>query len=142
MRKFTVKVDGVEYKVDVERMGDGIYKVKIGDKTAEVVIEQEKIKKVKVESEVEKVSRIEKVESKKSKVEVGDANTVRAILPGTILKILVNVGDTVKAGQALLILEAMKMENEIVSPKDGVVKEIRVKEGIKVETGEVLLVVE
>lgn len=50
--------------------------------------------------------------------------------------------EEVKVGQTLLILEAMKMENEVVSPKDGVVKEIKVKEGMRVETGDALVVIE
>ncbi|RLI79599.1 acetyl-CoA carboxylase biotin carboxyl carrier protein subunit [Archaeoglobales archaeon] len=138
MRKFTVKVDGIEYKVDVERIREGVYKVKIGDKTAEVTIEREGIKKVNLSSRTLPKETKVKTKVKESKV----VNAVTAMLPGTIVKILVDVGEEVKAGQALLILEAMKMENEIVSPRDGVVKEIKVKEGMKVETGEVLMVVE
>jgi len=64
---------------------------------------------------------------------------VTAPMPGKILKILVREGDQVKVGQGLLILEAMKMENEIPSPKDSVVKRILVKEGDTVDTGQALI---
>ena len=64
---------------------------------------------------------------------------VSAPMPGKILRILVREGDQVKVGQGLLVLEAMKMENEIPAPKDGVVKRILVKEGDTVDTGQALV---
>lgn len=67
------------------------------------------------------------------------ANSVNAEMPGTILDIKVSEGDTVKAGQVLLILEAMKMENEIVAPADGVVASINVAKGASVKTGDPLV---
>ncbi len=63
-------------------------------------------------------------------------------MPGKILRILVKEGEQVKTGQGLLILEAMKMENEIPAPKDGVVKKILVKEGDTVNTGDPLIEIE
>ena len=67
---------------------------------------------------------------------------VTAPMPGKILRILVKEGDEVKTGQGLLVLEAMKMENEIPAPKDGVVKKILVKEGDTVDTGQALMELE
>ena len=61
-------------------------------------------------------------------------------MPGTILSISVKAGDSVKAGQVLMILEAMKMENEIVAPEDGVVASVAVAQGANVNTGDVLVV--
>ena len=61
-------------------------------------------------------------------------------MPGNILKLAVNPGDKVKAGQILVILEAMKMENEIVAPKAGTVAQVVVKVGEKVDTGATLVV--
>ncbi len=65
---------------------------------------------------------------------------VVAQMPGTIVDIDVNVGDKVTKGQKLLVLEAMKMENEIVSPHDGTVSEIFVAVGALVNAGDVLVV--
>lgn len=65
---------------------------------------------------------------------------VNAPMPGNILKVEVSAGDAVKAGQLLVILEAMKMENEIVAPKDGTVAQVVVKVGDKVDTGAALVV--
>jgi glutaconyl-CoA decarboxylase len=67
--------------------------------------------------------------------------SITAPLPGTVWKLKTSQGASVKAGDVLLILEAMKMENEIQSPVDGVVSEVRVKEGAAVETGQVLVVI-
>ena len=63
--------------------------------------------------------------------------TVASPLPGTVISVLVKPGESVKAGQILLILEAMKMENEILAPEDGVVSSI-VSQGAAVNTGDVL----
>jgi len=65
---------------------------------------------------------------------------VMAQMPGTIVDIDVNVGDKVTKGQKLLVLEAMKMENEIVAPHDGTVSEVSVVAGALVNAGDVLVV--
>ncbi len=71
----------------------------------------------------------------------GAGETVKSPMPGNILAVNVNVGDTVKSGQVLMILEAMKMENEIVAPKAGSVAQIIVTKGQVVETGAPLAVI-
>jgi biotin carboxyl carrier protein len=73
---------------------------------------------------------------------VGMSKEILAPMPGTIIDILVNVGDEVLEYQEVLILEAMKMENAIPSPEAGVVKEINVKVDDKVSTNQVLMVLE
>ena len=67
--------------------------------------------------------------------------TVLSPMPGTILSVNVNVGSSVKAGDILLILEAMKMENEIVAPCDGTVRQLTVQKGSTVATDALLAVV-
>jgi len=64
-----------------------------------------------------------------------------APMPGKVICLLVNVGDDVEAGQGLVVVEAMKMQNEIRSPKTGKVERLQVKEGQNVNAGEVLCVV-
>ena len=71
---------------------------------------------------------------------LASGETVNAPMPGNILKVEVKQGDAVKAGQILVILEAMKMENEIVAPKAGTVAQVVVKVGEKVDTGATLVV--
>ena len=72
-------------------------------------------------------------------LEAGEA--INAPMPGNILRIDVTKGDTVKAGQVLVILEAMKMENEIVAPKDGTVAQVVTSKGAVVDTGSPLIVI-
>ena len=73
-------------------------------------------------------------------VAVGAGEPVTSPMPGTILDIRVAQGDAVKSGQVLIILEAMKMENEIVAPRDGVVNQIVTSKGATVDTGATLIV--
>lgn len=67
---------------------------------------------------------------------------IKAPMPGLLLKLKKDIGDFVKVGEPLLILEAMKMENEIRSPIDGIVKEILIKEGQPVEKNSIILTFE
>ena len=67
---------------------------------------------------------------------------VKAPMPGTILKVAVTVGQTVEVGTVLVILEAMKMENEIVAPKAGTVVQVLVQKGATVDTDALLIVIE
>ena len=67
--------------------------------------------------------------------EAGAGTQINAPMPGTILSVSVAKGDTVKKGQVLVILEAMKMENEIMSPCDGVITSVNVAQGAAVDTG-------
>ena len=73
-------------------------------------------------------------------VAVGAGEPVTSPMPGNILDIRVAQGDAVKSGQVLIILEAMKMENEIVAPRDGVVNQIVTSKGATVDTGATLIV--
>ena len=67
------------------------------------------------------------------------ANAIKAPMPGTIIKVNVKVGDTVKKGDVLCVLEAMKMENDIMAPADGVVASVEVTQGASVATDAVLV---
>ena len=129
MRKFTIVVNGNEYRVTVKRITRTLYKVKLGDKVTDVIVREDRVTVVKP-----------KVEEKKKEVEIAEGEAIKAMLPGVVTKILVKEGDEVKAGETIMIIEAMKMENEVKSPKAGTIKQIVVKEGDRVETGDVLAV--
>lgn len=74
-------------------------------------------------------------------VVTGAGEPVNAPMPGNILKVNVTNGQTVKAGDVLCVLEAMKMENEIMAPKDGTVTQVLVSKGANVDTGAPLVVI-
>jgi biotin carboxyl carrier protein len=75
-------------------------------------------------------------------LELEGRQQIVAPMPGKVVRVLVKVGDKVEAGQGLLVVEAMKMQNEIRSPKSGVVERLQAKEGQPVNAGEVLAWVE
>ncbi len=129
MRKFKINLSGKTYFAEVEKVTDYLYRVKVNDSVVEVEVEDAKIKSMRKAESISKVA------------DLGE-KVVKAMLPGNITKVLVSEGDSVRAGDALLILEAMKMENEIVAPSSGKVREVRVSEGQRVETGDVLVVLE
>ena len=72
---------------------------------------------------------------------VTGGETVAAPMPGNILKVCVSVGQTVKEGELLCVLEAMKMENEIFAPKAGTVAQVLVSKGSTVDTGATMVVI-
>ncbi|HHV73796.1 MAG TPA: biotin/lipoyl-binding protein [Thermoanaerobacterium sp.] len=125
MRKFIVTVNGKKYDVEVEEVKDIASEKKSQEETAS-------------KSEVKVNAKSTPVEVKN---EVKDGFPINAPMPGTILDVKVNQGQAVKKGDVLLILEAMKMENEITSPYDGTVISINVSKGASVNTGDVLLYV-
>lgn len=70
------------------------------------------------------------------------ASSVQSPMPGKVVKLLVAAGDEVKSGQGVVVVEAMKMENELKSPRDGKIKAVAVKEGQPVEAGQALVTFE
>ena len=123
-----------------------IYKVKVNGKTYEVKIlsvsetEPLEVKEAKATAPVASTAEAKKeAPAASSAGEKGTA--VEAPMQGVILNILVKVGDTVKAGDNLVILEAMKLENEIKSPIDGKVVAINVEKGNSVNAKDALVVI-
>jgi biotin carboxyl carrier protein len=80
--------------------------------------------------------------SRKGSAAAHGRSEIAALMPGKIVNLLVSRGDLVEAGQGLLVVEAMKMQNEVTSPKTGRVVEVRATAGSTVAAGEVLMVVE
>ncbi len=93
------------------------------------------------ETKLQNTAPVEAAAPKASNTTAGSGDAVKSPMPGTVLKIAVAVGDKVDAGAPLLVIEAMKMENEITSDKSGTVTQILVQKGQTVETGTPLLVV-
>jgi len=72
-------------------------------------------------------------------VSVGEGEVISSPLPGSVMAIKVSAGQSVKQGQLLILIEAMKMENEVLAPRDGVVRQIITSKGATVQTGAPLL---
>ncbi|HEX8704372.1 MAG TPA: DUF2118 domain-containing protein [Myxococcaceae bacterium] len=95
------------------------------------------------------VQRVDVADERRLRLRAGSAGftaegkqVINAPMPGKVVKVLVKVGDEVKEGQGLVVVEAMKMENELKSPKAGKVVELLAKEGATVENNAKLVVVE
>lgn len=121
-----------------------IYKVKVNGKTYEVKIlgisETEPMKVEKVKAAPAAVPVAKPAEAPKEAAPVAEGTVVNSPMQGTILDVKVKVGDNVKSGDNLAILEAMKLENEIKAPKDGKVIEVRVSKGQTVNANDPLIV--
>ena len=110
------------------------YKVKVNGKTYNVLLEaMEEVKDESIALENKEV----KVENKITPV--GDAKEVLSPIQGTILNVLVKVGQKVKKGDVLLLIEAMKLENEVNAPSDGEVVEVLIDKGQSVTANQVLV---
>jgi len=132
--KYVVTVNGKKFEVEVEKVGGAAKSL-----SRQPVERAERREAVKAEPVVETKVAPTPVEAAPTTTTTG-GTTITSPMPGTILDVKVNVGDKVKFGQTLAILEAMKMENDIPATADGEVAEIKVKKGDAVETDSVLIV--
>ena len=124
--KRKVIVDGTEFDVDIE-MDDGIWTATVEGRTFKIEVPDS--------GPVVKKKRSQGGKKKKS-------GTVSANIPGKIVTIEVNEGDVVEEGQVILILEAMKMQNEIQAPISGTVSSVTCEEGQSIEANVPLVVIE
>jgi biotin carboxyl carrier protein len=137
-RKFRVVINNKEYIVEVEEIGGSpiVQSVQPVVEKPQVVEKLQQVQTQEVKAEPKKVEQPkEKPAPKTGGVEV------KAPMSGLIVKVHVSEGQQVKRGQKLLILEAMKMENDIISEHEGTVLKVLVKEGDNVETEQTLLVI-
>ncbi len=112
-----------------------IYKVKVNGKVYEVELDTVTENNKSIQTETKKEEKIENAPTTNA-----ERTPVLSPMQGTILRVDVAVGDHVKKGQILMILEAMKLENEILAAQDGIVKEIKVTKGQTVNSKQVLLI--
>lgn len=127
IKTFRIVIDGVEHYVEVEEIREG-------SSAAPVPTVSRPIPTAAVAPPVRSAPKVAPPPQASA-----SGNVVTAPLQGTILEIAVKEGDTVKAGDILVVIEAMKMENEIVAPSDGTVDSISVKKGDIVRAGDLLL---
>ena len=139
--RYEVTIDGALHTVDTQTLRSGVLSMLIDHRSHTVEVRSEGDKhKVDVGGRTVDVTLVD--ELRHGSVSVAEAaegpQEIRAMMPGKVVTTLVKVGDEVTPGQGLLVVEAMKMENEVKAPAAGVVKELRVEAGQAVEAGEVL----
>lgn len=161
--RFVARREGADTEVEVHRHGAG-YRVRIGERwlEADLVSAGPHVRSLRLDdgtqlalthhstgntheisigSATVTVDIIDPLAAKRRgrEDEIGSSGVVKALMPGRVVRVLVAKGDAVRKGAGLLILEAMKMENEITAPADGTVDELFVEAGQTVESGAELL---
>jgi biotin carboxyl carrier protein len=128
MKKYLITVKGISYEVEVEEIKDNAPQSKAAVTAP-----------VRAAAPAAPAAPAPAKAAPASSAPAGGTASVTSPMPGSIFKVHVKAGDSVKRGDVLIILEAMKMENEIFAAADGVVDSVLVKEGATVNTGDVLV---
>lgn len=129
MKKYTITVNGTAYEVEVEDMGGAVASA---PKAA--------APKAAPAPAAAPAPKAAAAPAPAAKPVAAGAATISAPMPGKVLEVKVKVGDAVKSGDVIMVLEAMKMQNEIMAPADGTISDVRVSAGQTVGTGDVMIV--
>jgi biotin carboxyl carrier protein len=139
--KFTIR--GNQFDVEIKNIDGNIADIEVNGTEYKVEIQKE-IKTTKtptiVRADLPKPENVRKADAEAGKSK--PTTQVKAPLPGNIIQLKIKEGDTVKKGDILLVMEAMKMENNVLSEKDGVVRSIKVSNGQAVLQNDVLIEIE
>ncbi len=138
MKNFKFKIRGTQYNVDIKDINKNDVQIEVNGTPYHVTMERD-IAAPKTPTIIRK--RLPD-EVKKKPMVGGSLKKILAPLPGNIFKLLVKEGYEVKKGDTLLIMEAMKMENNILSEQDGFVKSIKIREGDAVLQNDILIEIE
>ncbi len=141
MREYKLKIHGADYDVHVLSVKDGVATLTVNGTQYEVEVEGLQTSPTKVVSKGVQTPEMQSEEPVVPKVAHATATGLKSPLPGVILDVKVKDGDKVTVGQTLMVLEAMKMENNIEADRDGIVEAIRIRRGDSVLEGDVLLTI-
>jgi biotin carboxyl carrier protein len=144
---YKVSIDGHEFLVDGKKTGRTNYSLIVDNRSFEIEVDNSEDEyRVLVDGRNYRVNMVDerrvRVGGAQGGLQLQGRQKVSVPMPGKVIAVLVSEGDAVEKGQGLVIVEAMKMENEVRSPINGEIKEIRVEPGATVEGGAVLVVVE
>ena len=144
---YLVTLDARSHEVDSRQVAPGLYSLIVGGKSYEVTVfspepEHYRVHLYDGQRSVELLSPIGLVMRSQGGGGGASGLTVRAPMPGKVVRLLVSPGQKVVKGQGVVVVEAMKMQNELKAQADGVVKEVRASEGECVENGAELVVLE
>ena len=132
MRKFNITVNGEVYEVEVEEMGE-----------EGTIVTPQPRRAAPAQAAKPVAKPVSKPAARKAAPAAPSAGSVSisAPMPGVILDVRVSEGQAVKNGDVLLILEAMKMENEVMAPQDGTIESVSIAKGSNVNAGDVMIVI-
>ena len=143
--RVTAKIDGRAYDLQVARPEPNAYLMFDGDRVFEARVWSAgpNLSRVEIGNRTFSASIIDR-KHRRASAEHDDEGRRQLIapMPGKVVRVLLNQGDEVKAGQGVVVVEAMKMQNEVKSPKAGRIAEVRVAEGATVNANQVLAIVE
>jgi len=144
---YRISVDGNEFLVDDKKTGRTNFSLIVDNRSFEIEVDNTDDEyRVLVDGRNYRIHLVDerrvRVGAAQSGLQLQGRQMVSVPMPGKIIAVLVAIGDAVEMGQGLVIVEAMKMENEVRSPISGEVKEIKVKPGDTVEGGALLVIVE
>lgn len=144
-----LSIDGRIYNADIMQVGNGLYSIIIDGQSFSIEMIEGDTPKHYVLNTFYKSFNVEIIDAEKryqrSRLKgsnVGGENNISSPMPGKVVSIPVKLGQTVEAGQPVIIISAMKMESEIKVKNAGKVKEIRVKEGAIIDAHQVLMIIE
>lgn len=147
MKNFKFKINGTEYSVDINEVEGQEISLDVNGTPYKVTVDKE-MKQKQVLIQTRKAPQVAAAQGREvqnaapaAAASSGAGSKVTTPLPGTILEVFVNVGDKVKAGQTVVLLEAMKMENNIEADTDGTITEVKVRKGDSVLEGDVMVVI-
>jgi biotin carboxyl carrier protein len=143
--QWRIQVDGHEVQADAHLLRPGVLSLLIAGQSHRVVLDMEHYEPALHLGAKRIPYRVDDPRSLRSRRRHARADgpvTIKASMPGRIVRLLVEKGDAVTAHQSIVVIEAMKMQNEIKSPKEGRVADLRVSPGDTVASGDILAIVE
>ena len=147
--KVFARVDEREYELEASEVEPNVFLLKNDNKIYEIFVAPRNEKsapyKVQIKNQEFEINLFDPKRLRGAKAADGQADgivEIKTAMPGKLVRILAEQGAEIRQGEAVLVVEAMKMQNEMKSPKDGVVKEIRFEEGSTVNAGDVLAIIE
>lgn len=141
MKKFNFTISGNKYNVNILNYENGTIELEVNGTKYNVDVEQQ-MKVSKTPTLVRSSVPAPTTKQKKIPKKLSGGFEVKSPLPGSVFKLLVSEGDAVNIGDKLLIMEAMKMENNILAEKEGVIQKINVKVGESVLQNAILMIIE
>lgn len=153
MKKFSYTINGTKYNVEIKSVDGNNVSVEVNGQNYDVVLDRPEpapapqkpeaiISAAQPTAKAVEPAPAPKTQAAPSpKPATGSTKSVISPLPGVIISVLVNEGDAVKKGQKILVLEAMKMENDIKADRDGIVASVNVSKGDSVQEGDTLITI-